>query len=278
MVVLNNSTGTLANVSPSSLPNPTYSVGNSGSLQCTAGSVSPSTYSTLAPGGVAFFTWDITTNAGNGGDTCTYNLTQPLQNGYLQAVSPPLPLKIAVVTLSSTTYAESAGVITVDYSSFRWAQSSGNAWHNDWQFPKDTHTAFQVTFANNNQTAGGYSLFLSKKSQLIMTPTGGNSGSATHAPYVFYIIKSATDDPYGLTKYDPDYVTGMANQGGTATLYFGAGTVGGSTNGCGGSCNNDLPAGQYYGMLVLYGKFSKDGGNTGGTYAQTIPFFAVITS
>ncbi|WP_166289915.1 hypothetical protein, partial [Candidatus Nitrosotalea sp. FS] len=214
-----------------------------------------------------------------GGDTCTYNVTQPLQNGYLQSVSPPIPLKIAVVTLSSTTYAQSAGVITVDYTSFKWAQSGSTIWYNDWQFPTSANTAFQVTFANNNQTAGGYSLFLSKNSQLIMTPTGGNTGGAVHQPYVFYIVKSATANPYGMTSYSPDYVTGLANQGGTGTLYFGAGLAGGSTNSCGnGGCTNNLATGQYYGMLILYGKFSNDGGNTGGTYAQTIPFFAVIVS
>ncbi|MGI0069666.1 MAG: LamG-like jellyroll fold domain-containing protein, partial [Nitrosopumilaceae archaeon] len=37
MVVINNSTGTLTNITPSSLPSPTYGAGNSGNLVCTAG-------------------------------------------------------------------------------------------------------------------------------------------------------------------------------------------------------------------------------------------------
>ena len=275
MVVINNSTNTLINISPSSLPLPTYGINNSGNLQCASSVVSPARYDTLAPGNAAFFTWTITASKGNPTDTCTYNLTQPLQNGYLQTVSPSAPLTISAVTLSSTTYALNSGIVSMDYTSFKWIDT--NQWKNDWQFPATTDTAFQVNFTNNNQTSGGYYLNMSQNSQILLTPTLGNTASSAHVPFAFFIVGSvnANSNPYTLTSY-ADYSQGIANQGGTKVLYFGAVTAGGFSQSCNGNNNNCIPPGQYYGLLILYGKYTKAHAFTGGTYAQTLPFMAVV--
>ena len=284
MVVINNSTGTLTNVSPSSLPSPTYGIGNTGNLQCNAGVVSPVKYDTLAPGSVAFFTWDITTTGGNGGDTCTYNITQPLRNGYLQSTSPPTPLTITVVSLSSTTYAQNSGVVTIDYTSFRWTQ--GGTWHNDWQFSGNTVTDFKMQFANNNQTVGPqgqqYKLWLSKHSQMVLTPTDYGTGNSVHVPYTFFITKPISDTPStppSLTGYT-DYFQGISSQGGVGTVYFGAYDQGSDKQLDGSSGRpSPLAPGTYYGIIIIYGKFTVNANdNTGGQYAQTLPFMAVITN
>lgn len=271
MVVINNSTGTLTNISPSSLPSPTYGAGNTGNLQCNAGSVSPASYNTLAPGSAAYFTWSITTVGGNSGDTCTYNLTNPLQNGYSQTVSPPTPLTMTTVTLSSTTYAQNAGVVTNDYTAFRWTE--GNTWNKDWSVPSCQTIDFQVTVSNNNQTAGGYNLWLSKNSQIMFYPTiTPPNGKIDPTPY--FIVNSVTLSPLGITKYTDNSI-GIPNQGGIDTLYFGAQSAG--SGGQESTClQSNTP---YFGSIVLYGKFTKNSGDiTGGNYAQTIPFLAIISN
>src|SRR5207245_10121947 len=78
MKVTNNESSTVTNVTPTTLPKPPVVTGIA---SCTAGPVSPSTYNTLPPGQTAIFKWDITVNAGGDGQTCTYNLSPPLQNG-----------------------------------------------------------------------------------------------------------------------------------------------------------------------------------------------------
>src|SRR2546428_8710253 len=64
MIVTNNGSSTVTNVTPQTLPNPPILTG---SASCTAGPVSPSTYNTLAPGQTAIFKWDVTVNAGGDG-------------------------------------------------------------------------------------------------------------------------------------------------------------------------------------------------------------------
>ena len=117
MIVINNSTGMLTNITPSPLPVPTYT--GSGTTKCTAGAVSPSKYNTLAPGSTAVFTWNVKVS-GAGGDTCTFEFTKPLQNGYSQTVQ--ATATITEVSLSSTTYAQNAGLLTITYTSFQWIQ------------------------------------------------------------------------------------------------------------------------------------------------------------
>jgi hypothetical protein len=267
MIVTNNSTGMLVNVSPNS---PTLSTTNTGdNPTCTAGSVSPASYNTLPLGGTITFKWDITLT-GNAGDTCTATFTQPLQNGYSQTVTSPA-ITVVAVSLSSTTYSQNAGVITASYTSFLWSQ--GSTWNKDWSFPNGNNVVFSVQLTNNNQTSGGYSLWFSQNSQLMLYPT--TSANAKNTPYIYCIVNSVQLSPLGVTAYNPDYNIGIANQGGTGTLYFGANA--GQGPACAGSNSlGSLGAGTYTGTLVLYGKFTKNSGDTSnGLYAQQIALFAV---
>lgn len=276
MVVINNSTSTLVNISPN---NPTLTINNvaNDDPTCTSNVVTPTKYATLSPGTTAIFTWDITVT-GTGGDSCTASFTTPLQGGYPQTLTSPAIMPTAI-SLSSTTYAQNSGIITMDYSSFKWIETS--VWNNDWQFPASgsISEAFQVTFQNNNATAGGYLLNMSKNSQILLTPTLGNTASSAHVPYAFFIVNTVNTNPntnsYSLAGYS-DYSAGIPNQGGVKTLYFGAISASGASQNCNGQNNNCIPAGQYYGLLILYGKYTKAGSFTGGTYAQTIPFFAIV--
>lgn len=264
MIVTNNSTGTLTNVSPSTLPSPTYT--GSGTTSCIAGPISPASYNTVAPGSTAIFTWDVTVS-GYGSDTCTFTINQPLQNGYLQTVQ--ATATVTVVQLSDSNYAQNAGVISDTYTSFRWTQ--GSSWSPDWSVPSLKTTDFSITITNNNQTGGGYQLWLSKNTQFLLVNTyvpASNKMQAT--PY--FLVNSTSLSPFLISSY-ADYSYGIPNQGGTATLYFGADKAGDNVQ-----QPFTLPAGTYFGFVLVYGKFALHSTDPGGMYAQAIPFMAVVAS
>jgi hypothetical protein len=107
--------------------------------------------------------------------------------------------------------------------------------------------------------------------------------NAKITPTTYYLVNSVTLSPLGITKY-ADNSIGIPNQGGISTLYFGADAPGDdvqTTHACGsGSPPFGLQSGaSYYGSIVIYGKFTKNAGDTNGeNYAQTIPFLAVIAN
>lgn len=274
MVVINNSTSTLVNISPN---NPTLTINNvaNDSPTCTSSGLTPTQYATISPGTTAIFTWDITVT-GTAGDSCTASFTTPLQGGYTQTLTSPA-IKPTAISLSSTTYSQNSGVITNDYTSFKWTE--GNTWNVDWSVSNNGNIDFQTTMQNNNQTAGGYSLWLSKQSQIVFVPTFYN-GNSVHPPSAFFIVNSVglaggqgCSSPYPCLVSYTDYSKGMANQGGLATLYFGSTTAGGTGQ------TGPLSSGNYYGFIILYGKFCQHSGDSNcGNYAQTIPFYALISS
>jgi hypothetical protein len=257
LVVTNNSTGPIVNLTPTASVSPTPP----GPPNCQLGSVNPSKDDTLLPGGTVVFTWPVSVTGSNN-DVCT--VTVQLQNGQTLQTN----VTVQQVTLSSTTYAQNAGVVTLDYTSFKWAQGDG-FWHNDWSF-NHGNTVFSVTISNNNQTAGGYKLWLSENSQLFFQVAGGNG-----APKSFYIIKNVNLNNLQLTAYNPNYFNNISNQGGISTISFGSSGIGSSSNGANAQ---SLPAGTYIGFMVLYGKFAVNQNDVGSQYAQTIPFMAVIAS
>lgn len=279
MIVLNNSTGTLTDVTPSPLPSPTYGSGNTGELLCTASTVNPPKYSTLSPGNAAIFTWAVTATGGNAGDTCTYNLTQPLQNGYVQLVSPASPLTIAAVSLSSTTYAQNSGVLTMTYTSFKWTQ--GGTWNTGWAVPSGKYTDFELNVTNYNQTSGG-SLWLSKYTQFVLLNPNGQSGLAKAIPFFIVQCVTLTSGPGCdggpmcptapcVTAYD-DNSTSIPNQGTKqVTLFFGSSAAANASE-------TEMPSTtDLYGSLITYGKFTTSSTASGEEYAQNMPFIALTT-
>ena len=259
MTVTNNGSGILTNLVPVLSP-----VG-SPTATCTPDPVSQSNYDTLAPGSTAIFSWAVKVTGTKDAQTCKYRAQ--LQNGYPNNFA-EATITNTKVTLSATDYAAHAGVLTIDYTSFRWAQT--NSWESGWQF-LNGKIGFSITLANNNQTEG-YKLWISENSQLFFQAAGG-----TAAPTSFYIVNSVNLVPGGATvsKYTPDSNQSIANKGGTAILYFGSKLQGSKPQG---NTIQDMPAGEYVGFIVMYGKFAINQDDTGSQYAQTIPFVAVIST
>ncbi len=262
MVVTNNGSTTLVNVTPNT---PTQT---SGLAQCSLSQVSPASYSTLSPGSTAIFKWDVTVNTAANGQTCTFTSSPPLRNGYSgQSVSTTVTAKM--VTFSQTLLAQNTGVLTINYTTFRFTQSTGqysNNWYSGWNFTYNIPTAFKIDMTNNNSTTDFY---VSSYSQIYYSETG-SSDTGT-----IYIVGNVTpgSGSFTMTKY----CGGGSNDwclkipaGQTVTLYFGSfGNLGRSNNNPGHVPHSDT----YMTTLMLYGKFGTS--DTPATrYAQNLPYIA----
>ncbi|VVC06240.1 NPCBM-associated, NEW3 domain of alpha-galactosidase [uncultured archaeon] len=261
MVVANNSTGTVGTTA-----NPITPVlsAPSGTATCTAGSVSPTSYKNVAPGNTVTFTWDVTVD-GLTTNSCTYtaSLASPY-NGY--STSPSTTITLTDVTFASTTLAQNTGILSLNYTTFRWYQS-GSSWNNGWEFPTATGTAFKMNVTNNNYTG---TFWISKYTQLFVTrASGGNN-------FQFFIVNTTSLNPLTNQKYDGcngvhDYCKSIA-PGSTGTIYFSAGTLQGTTAG------SVQQGDQYAATILLYGKFTTGGqSGSGNQYGQTLPFIATLS-
>ena len=267
MTVTNNGTGTLTNLVPVLTPN------GSPTATCIPDPVSsPSKYDTLTPGGTAIFSWAVSATGTQDGQTCKFGAQ--LQNGYNKNFG-NATITVTTVKLSSTDYAANAGVITIDYTSFRWAQN-GNGWSTGWSPPSGTKTAFSVLLSNNNSTNGGTSLWLSQHALLIFF-----HASSTNSGTPFWIVGSvnANANPVSVTSYPSSCANGDFCQSipykVPTMMYFSASADNGGTT------PNTFPQSddQYIGFIVLLGKFSNNQYGAGGSmYGQTIPFIGVRTS
>jgi hypothetical protein len=264
MMVTNNQSGTLTNLVPNISLNP----GNTAT--CVADPVIPSSYNTLPPGGTAIFTTGVKVTGATDGQTCTFKAQ--LANGYAKN-NANSTITMNIINLSSTSYATNSGVISDTYTSFGWTQ--GGSWHNHWSFPSATITDFKITITNNNQTSGNYKLWLSKNTQLYILQTllPANGKIVATPFFITSTIPSNPPTPPTLTAYT-DYSVGVPNSGGQQTLYFGASAAGGSTQ----QSTANLQPGTYFGFVLVYGKFAVDSEDTGSSYAQAIPFLAVVMS
>lgn len=263
MIVNNNGSSTLTNISPSPLPAP------NGTATCSAGSVNPSKYDTLSPGSIAVFTWDVTVKGGgSGGQACSYVLTQPLVNGYAQTVK--ATITASPVQFTSTNLAAETGVLTINYTSFRWAQGSG--WNMGWDIPgapgNPLVTAISMNLTNNNSTMD---YWIESHTQLYFQRT--SSGNVQR----LYIMNSTDANGHTGTSFSCPIVGNYyyclkIPAGKSVTIFFGAQTI--NQN----NMQNLGAADSYMMQLLLYGKFATAKTANGTPYAQDIPFYALLVT
>ena len=264
MMVTNNGSSTLVNVKPNT-PSQT-----SGLAGCSIGQVSPAKYDTLSPGSTAIFTWDVTVNTGLDGQTCTLSVTPPLQNGYMgQTIS--ATLTVNMITFTQTLLAQNTGILTLNYSTFRFTQDAGQFkgdWFSGWNFTAAQNTAFKVNVTNNNSTSDFY---VSSYSQIFFTRSDGSNNGA------FYIVNLVTPGNNGYTL--DKYCGGIGDwclripSGKTATMYFGSYKAGNPARED--DQHGHLPQSDtYMTNMLLYGKFANDQNSPGTRYAQSLPYIA----
>ncbi|MBI3640200.1 MAG: hypothetical protein HY223_07795 [Thaumarchaeota archaeon] len=252
MAVNNNSTGTLTTITPV-LANP------SGTLTCTAGSVIPASYKNLAPGNTAIFAWNVTLSGANG-QTCAYSasLASPY-NGYSASAT----ITGSAVTFAETTLAQNTGILSLNYTTFRWTQ--GNTWNTGWSFPHASSTVIKVNMTNNNSTSDFY---ISANTQVYFSRTGGgNSGQ-------FFLVNTTSSlSPLGLQAYtcpSPNDYCIKIPAGKSVPLYFGATTKQGN------NLNNLGFTDNFFTIMLIYGKFSTSQAAAGNSYAQSLPYIALV--
>ena len=264
MLVTNNGSSTITNIIPTT---PTIS----GTAVCTLSQASPSTYNTLAPGNTAVFTWTVSIVSGVNNQYCDFTSTPPIQNGYSgQTVTARVTVNL--ITFSQTLLAQNTGILTLNYTTFRWTQSSGTStgdWFTGWSMPGAPNTVFRFNVTNNNATSD---LYISYNSVMVIRGVGSSNILA------FYIINSTTPgSPFTITPYtcsNPNDYCLKVPAGKTGVLYFGANRAqAGSTSPTQSSLSG---ATQYYTNLLLYGKFSTSKTNPGSTYAQSLPYIAIV--
>jgi len=257
MLVTNNGSETLINLTPQ----PPSKI--DGDAQCTPGPVSPPSYDTLPPGGTAVFKWDLTVS-GRAPDFCTYKaeLQNPYPGNFAQAT-----VTLKTIKITATDFATHAGVLSINYTSFRWSQ--GGDWNYGWQVPKGADTVFSLDLNNNNFTG---TIYLSKTTTLVFYPVS-SSQQAT-----FYIVQNVTlvppqptiSPPYTCPPLNDYCVSVPAN--GTHTLYFAAKVAGGNAVG------QFSAETQYTGFLIVFGKYSESEAGPGTQYGQNIPYIGLTVS
>lgn len=265
MIVTNNGSSTLVNISPN-IPTKT-----SGSATCSLGQVNPTNYSTLPPGSSAVFTWNVSVTGGTNTQYCEFTITPPLQNGY-SGQSVTARVTINMITFSQTLLAQNTGILTLNYTTFRWTQSSGTytgTWFTGWTLPSSPNSILKVNVTNNNATGDFY---LSANTQVYYRGTSFGAANA------FWIVNSTIPgSPYTVTPYtcgNPNDYCIKIPSGQTATLYFGANgkQLGTSSN----QWQNLNKPDNYYTTMLIYGKFATSRTDPGTSYAQNLPYIALL--
>ncbi len=265
MIVINNGSYTLANVTPKT---PTEAASPTATCSLVQNQASPSSYNTLPPGGTAVFQWDLLVKGTINGQSCTW--TTQLKNGY-NGNTASTTVSVTNISFTSTTLAQNSGILTLNYTTFHWTEGSG--WNTGWAPSASSGVAFYVDIENNNQTLGT-NFYISKNSLLYTSPT---SGGANSAPY--YIMNNVTGT-LGATSYScsgppsNDYCLSLP-PGGTARLSFYATKAGAATQ----QSSSNLPGpGTTLALnLIIFGKYASCQNCAGSMYGQHLPYTGIIT-
>ncbi len=263
MRVTNNGSGTLSTITP------TLSVAAhpATTATCTLDPINPaSSLTNLLPGSTATFTWGVKVSGGVTNLSCSYSAA--LVGGYPGNYANSTVTETEV-NFASTTLAQNTGIMTLNYSTFRFTQSGGTytgQWFTGWNFTASKDTAFSVNMTNNNSTGD---FWVSSYTQIYFTRTSAsNTGS-------FFISGSVTPgNPFTQTAYcgGSDWCLRIPS-GKTVTVYFA------SKNSRQGTSNGNIgQTDTYMTNMLLYGKFASSQFGSGTRYAQSLPYIAFLAS
>ncbi len=237
-----------------------------------AGSPTPSKYSSIIFGSTRSFTWlyEVT-----GQNNTQFTFQGRLKDGKSNTDS--VTFYSRIVKFASSDYATNAGVVWLNYTSFRYTQNSGQ-WEEGWDLNGTRGTGFKVDVTNNNKT---HALWVSKASVIVFDKIGAAVDSAF---YITNITNPDSGDPGSdpdLTAYtcpNPapnDYCLKINSSdagNNKVTLYFAA------TDEQLGTANNFGNVNRYVGYILVFGKYCPQNDSKsciGIKYAQNLPFMAV---
>ena len=205
------------------------------------------------------FKWDVTTNGANT-QSCTY--TASLASPYNGYSTPQAQFTVAAVIFAQTTLAQNTGILTLNYTTFRWTQD-GSTWNTGWTFSASSNTVIRVNMTNNNATGDFY---IDANTQIYFSRTSAsNTGQ-------WFIANKTTSSPFALQKYTcggPNNWCQVIPAGKTVPVYFGAKTKQTTTLTSLGQGDN------YFTIMLLYGKFATTQSGSGTPYGQSVPVIAL---
>ena len=260
LIVTNNSTGPIVNLTPSASVSPTPP----GPPNCVLGSISPSMANTLLPGGTQVFTWPLTAT-GTTNQICT--VTAQLQNGQTVQTT----VTVNQVALTTATYAFDAGTLTMNYSNFQYTE--GGSWNTGWQVSHTDPIGFSITITNNNATSD---FVISKQTFFWLMDTANGNGVNNQQ---FYIVNQVNlNTPITLNAYcgggNGDYCLTIPHGGNSKTIYFGATSAGAGGNNVAQTSSQKV----YDGFILLFGKFVNSQSGFTLQYGQNLPFVAIFSN
>jgi len=252
MIVTNNQTSTLTNISPQISK-------TSSTAACTpSATATPASVSTLTPGSTAVFKWDVKLT-GKDSQFCTYQAS--LQNGF-PGNTASATATVNSITATSSNWSTTWGIISINYTSLRWAQNGGTNWNSNWAIPCGggcgSTDVWKMDITNNDPTRP---FIINGNTTVVVFGTSPGSNAATQ----FYIIKN---DYAPMHNYPTNGQTIPANS--TATLYFGAGTAGQHDS------QSISKTGQYAVSILIYGYWTTV--QTNNFFGQNIPYEGIIVS
>src|SRR5574341_382760 len=275
MLVTHNNTlaDAVLNIEPEfNPPTPNIDPPGTGTATLVGTGPTPAKDASIIKGGTRSYTWvyEIT-----GQNNTQFTFQGRLKDGKSNTDSVTFSTRLVKVT--ATDYATTAGILTIDYASFRYTQQ-GSSWTPGWTVDND-YVAFKMDLTNNNVSG---TFWISKYTMFDLDPIGSAADTA-------WYLTNRTDDggtrpeiyqaftcpAYGSVPAN-EYCLSIPSQG-TRTLYFG------------GDAPNALPGspyhvpkltstGKYSAFIIIYGKFCNAGAAkdcSGIKYAQNLPFMAV---
>jgi len=243
-----------------------------GSVTAVSGYPTPAKDANIILGGTRSYTWVYEVAGQN--DT-QFTFQGRLKDGKSNTDSVAFYTRILKVT--TTDYATTAGILTIDYTSFRYTQH-GDPWAPGWTIDSANKTGFKLDLNNNNASG---TFWISKFTMFDLDPIGTAGDTA------WYITNETSPggNPPKIEKAFkcPAYGSVPANEYCLSIpkrqkliLYF-AGINPNDGPGVAG-VQQLTSKGQHSAFIIIYGKFCDAGAAKdcpGTPYAQNLPFMAI---
>ena len=273
MLVTHNNTlaDAVLNIEPELL-SPTISPIDTGIATLVGTGPTPAKDANIIQGGTRLYTWVYEVAGQN--DT-QFTFQGRLKDGKSNTDS--VTFSTRVVSVTATDYAETAGILSMSYTSFRFAQGS-NQWQTGWTVAGTNEIAFRLNITNNHRND---TFWISKFTMLNLDRIGSTNDKSW---YITNETSPTAGDPditdpfkcpaYGSVPAD-EYCLSISPET-TLIIYFAATTENGVA--VQSLPNAGTEPDQYSAFILAYGKFcdvddAKD--CTGTQYGQNLPFMAV---
>ncbi len=203
------------------------------------------------------------------------NNTQITFSGGLKnskSINATVSVDVRSLKITSTDYSTNSGILTINYTSFRYTQTP--SWSEGWSIAKNTKTGFRVNVTNNNVDT---TLWLSSKSVFSLSNVEASN------TFAFFIVNMTTPgSPPTNTAFScpaesplgPNEYCLKLGPKETKRLYFSSDKVLLTTPNTISGNGVDILSGN----LLLFGKFCNSHTCTGTLYGQNLPFMGIAAT